>query len=249
MQGESLSGLMKPVMASTAVPDDRSAYAETDYPHRAFGWSSLRALRTGKYLYIRAPERELYNQVSDPEAAHNLAPGSKAVSDTVGAQLDDFRGKTSQSLIDLGKPDPEQLQKLQALGYVASASSGAKDSEMLTGADPKTKIQISNLLHDAMFDVEDARYEEAIPLLKKALAEQPELPVAIAPSEALLGSADAELSSVARWEARSESPAIGSVSPMAITWPDIGPDSPGAGSVSLMATTWLEARLGWLDAE
>jgi len=40
------------------------------------------ALRTGKYLYIRAPERELYSQVSDPEAAHNLAPGSKAVSDT-----------------------------------------------------------------------------------------------------------------------------------------------------------------------
>ena len=29
-----------------------------------------------------------------------------------------------------------------------------------------------------MFDVEDARYEEAIPLLKKALAEQPDLPVA-----------------------------------------------------------------------
>ena len=36
-------------------PEDRPAYAETDYPHRAFGWSALRALRTGKYLYIQAP--------------------------------------------------------------------------------------------------------------------------------------------------------------------------------------------------
>ncbi|MFY9558857.1 MAG: sulfatase-like hydrolase/transferase [Terriglobales bacterium] len=180
MQGESLSALLKPVAKGpgAATPDERSAYAETDYPHRAFGWSSLRALRTGKYLYIRAPERELYNQVADPEAAHNLAPGAKAVADTIGSQLDEFRSKTSQTLVELAKPDAEQMQKLQALGYVASASSEARDSEKLGGADPKTKIQVSNLLHDAMFDVEDGRYEEAIPLLKRALAEQPDLPVA-----------------------------------------------------------------------
>jgi arylsulfatase A-like enzyme/thioredoxin-like negative regulator of GroEL len=182
MQGESLSGLMKPAekvaAAAATAPEDRSAYAETDYPHRAFGWSSLRAIRTGKYLYIRAPERELYNQSADPEAAHNLAPSSKAVADTVGSQLDDFRAKTSQTLVDLAKPDAEQMQKLQALGYVASDSAETKDSQKLSGVDPKTKIEVSNLLHDAMFDVEDARYEEAIPLLKKALAEQPELPVA-----------------------------------------------------------------------
>ena len=184
MQGESLSPLMAPKPGTAAsgnaapTPEERPAYAETDYPHRAFGWSSLRALRTGKYLYIRAPERELYNQVADPEAAHNLAPGAKAVADTVGAQLDDFRAKTSQTLVELAKPDAEQLQKLQALGYVASDSSEARDGEKLSGADPKTKIEVSNLLHDAMFDVEDARYEEAIPLLKRALAEQPDLPVA-----------------------------------------------------------------------
>ncbi len=170
---------MKPAAkGSAAAPEDRSAYAETDYPHRAFGWSSLRAIRTGKYLYIRAPERELYNQTTDPEAAHNLAPASQPVADTVGTQLDDFRSKTSQTLVDLAKPDADQMQKLQALGYVASDSVDTKDSEKLSGADPKTKIQISNLLHDAMFEVEDARYEEAIPLLKKALAEQPELPAA-----------------------------------------------------------------------
>jgi tetratricopeptide (TPR) repeat protein len=92
--------------------------------------------------------------------------------------LDDFRAKTSQTLVDLAKPDAEQIQKLQALGYVASDSAETKDSQRLSGTDPKAKIEVSNLLHDAMFDVEDARYEEAIPLLKKALAEQPELPVA-----------------------------------------------------------------------
>ncbi|PYX90318.1 MAG: hypothetical protein DMG68_02245, partial [Acidobacteria bacterium] len=42
VQGQSLLTMIN--AASTAT-DDRPAYAETDYPHRAFGWSSLRALR------------------------------------------------------------------------------------------------------------------------------------------------------------------------------------------------------------
>ncbi len=194
MQGESLSAMMAKIMSTTAttttstkialpVADsaagpERPAYAETDYPHRAFGWSSLRALRTGKYLYIRAPERELYNQSIDPEETHNLANGSKAVADTIAAQLDAFRARTRQTLIELAKPDAEQMQKLQALGYVASDAGQSHDDEKLTGVDPKNKIEVANLLHDAMFDVEDARYQEAVPLLKRVLAEEPNMPVA-----------------------------------------------------------------------
>ncbi len=183
MQGESLSAMMMTRSASgahgaAAVEQERPAYAETDYPHRAFGWSSLRALRSGKYLYVRTPERELYNQVIDPDAAHNLAGGAKAVADTIAAQLDEFRSRTSQTLVELAKPDAEQTQKLQALGYVASDAGAAHDDDKLTGVDPKAKIEISNLLHDAMFDVEDARYQEAVPLLKRVLAEEPNMPVA-----------------------------------------------------------------------
>lgn len=177
IQGESLSALLK-TPAAREGDTERPAYAETDYPHRAFGWSSLRAMRTGKYLYIRAPEAELYDQNTDPAAAHNLAAESRAVAGTLSAQLADFRAKTAQTIVELAKPNAEQMQKLQALGYVASDSPDTKDSDKLTGTDPKQKIEISNLLHDAMFDVEDGRYEEAIPLLKKALAGQPDLPVA-----------------------------------------------------------------------
>jgi arylsulfatase A-like enzyme/Tfp pilus assembly protein PilF len=168
----------QPRSVSHDITADRPAYAETDYPHRAFGWSSLRALRTGKYLYIQAPDRELYNQTTDPAAAHNLAPHATAVADTLGSQLQDFRRKTAQTLVELAKPDPEQLQKVQALGYVTSDTSSESDNKKLTGVDPKSKIEVSNLLHDAMFDVEDARYQEAIPLLEQVLAQAPEMPVA-----------------------------------------------------------------------
>jgi arylsulfatase A-like enzyme/thioredoxin-like negative regulator of GroEL len=182
MQGQSLLPLLQPASsrasALAASAQDRPAYAETDYPHRAFGWSSLRALRTGKYLYVQAPQRELYDQAADPAETHNLAADTRAVADTVSAQLDEFRQKTSQSLVALAKPDAEQMRKLQALGYVASASAASSDDKQAGGADPKSKIEVSNLLHDAMFDVEDARYQEAVPLLEKVLIEQPEMPVA-----------------------------------------------------------------------
>ena len=175
VQGESLLKFVGP--ASAQPPADRPAYAETDYPHRAFNWSSLRALRTGKYLYIASPVPELYNQDSDPAEVHNLASDSKAVAQTLGSQLDDYRDKTGQTLLELAKPDPEQMKKLQSLGYVASMENKITKSEV-GGIDPKSKIEVSNLLHDAMFAVEDARYTEAIPKLEQVLKDQPGMAIA-----------------------------------------------------------------------
>src|SRR5260370_19363622 len=74
---------------------ERPVYSETNYAHRAFGWSELRSWRTGKYLYVQAPKRELYDQSSDPDSIKNLAPAAKAVADTLESQLADFQQKTS----------------------------------------------------------------------------------------------------------------------------------------------------------
>ena len=127
---------------------------------------------------VQAPERELYDQVTDPAETRNLAAGAKAVADTLGFKLDEFRQRTSQTLVELAKPDPEQARKLQALGYVASDAAAAHNNQLGGGVDPKGKVGVSNLLHDAMFDVEDARYQEAVPLLERVLKEQPDMPVA-----------------------------------------------------------------------
>src|SRR6202022_370137 len=133
MQGQSLLEFLKAApdksanrSAAGSSPPDRPSYAETDYPHRAFGWSALRALRTGKYLYIQAPERELYNQSTDPEETHNLASNAQAVTDTLAAQLADFRGKTSRTTVDLAKPDPEQMKNHTSRAYGGSDVSRAE---------------------------------------------------------------------------------------------------------------------------
>jgi tetratricopeptide (TPR) repeat protein len=164
---------------SPEASPDRPAYAESDYPHRTFGWSSLRALRTGKYLFIEAPHKELYDQSADPKAEHNLSPTSVAVTSTLASQLDAFRQKTGTAKeAPKVSADPDLQEKLNALGYVASDSSasaalGIKD----TGADPKDKVEVVNLLHRAEMFKEDMHFAEAVPLLEQVIALEPNLPI------------------------------------------------------------------------
>ena len=185
MQGTSLLGLMKPTSSgdanaakSDAGAQDRPEYAETDYPYRAFGWSSLRAWRAGKYLYIDAPQRELYDQAQDPEAAHNLAKSAPSVSDTMAAQLDDLRRKTGRAGQTEVAITPRQAEQLQALGYVSSGSSKPESEEKQRGPDPKDKVQIANSLHRGLLEAEEGNYREAIPLFEQILKADPKVALA-----------------------------------------------------------------------
>jgi choline-sulfatase len=192
VQGESLLGMLKPATlrpaaagaatATSKAPEttpDRPAYAESDYPHRTFGWSSLRALRTGKYLFIEAPHKELYDQSADPKAEHNLSTTSVAVTNTLASQLDAFRQRTGTAKeAPKVSADPDLQERLNALGYVASdgsasAALGIKD----TGADPKDKVEVVNLLHRAEMFKEDMHFAEAVPLLERVIALEPNLPI------------------------------------------------------------------------
>ena len=178
VQGESL---LPEITAGAAQKfPDQAAFAESDYPRKAFGWSSLRAWRTGKYLLVEAPRKELYDQSVDPGAKHDLATTDRAVADTLTSQIDAFREKTSSAQAAAKGPvDPEAQQKLAALGYVASDNDIKVDKGLTdTHADPKDKVEIVNLLHDAILDVEETRYQEAIPLLQNVLAKEPGIPVA-----------------------------------------------------------------------
>jgi tetratricopeptide (TPR) repeat protein len=192
MQGESLlpmigsaakppvgSASPKPSPVAASVARDRQIYSESDYPHRTFGWSSLRSLRTGKYLFIEAPTKELYDQGTDPKSEHNLAPNSVAVADTLNSQLDAFRQKTTTSK-EAPKvvADPGLQERLNALGYVAGDStSSAMPGIKETGADPKNKVEVVNLLHRAEMLKEDMYFAEAVPLLEQVIALEPALPI------------------------------------------------------------------------
>jgi arylsulfatase A-like enzyme/cytochrome c-type biogenesis protein CcmH/NrfG len=54
----------------------RELYAESYAPLLDFGWSPLRAMRSGRNKYIAAPKPELYDITDDPSESRNLAAAS-----------------------------------------------------------------------------------------------------------------------------------------------------------------------------
>jgi arylsulfatase A-like enzyme/Tfp pilus assembly protein PilF len=150
-------------------------YAETDYPRRAFGWSSLAALRSDRFLYVKAPQRELYNLERDPKALTNLASGSPAVADTLSAQIEALRAQTQSAGAGVQPVgiSPEQAQQLAALGYVGGATE--RSSKSGEAVDPKSKVAVANLLHQAILEVEEGRFVQAQPLLESVIQEDPQI--------------------------------------------------------------------------
>jgi len=178
MQAHSLFPLVE---AAPPAPDekekvpDRAIYSESSYAHRIFGASELRSWRAGKYLYVQAPKRELYDSSLDPEAVKNLAASAKAVADTLDTQLSDFKRKTSSARTENAKLDPAQAEKLRALGYMASASSTAK-SGAKAAIDPKDKADAANRYHRALAKMEEGDYDQAIADLRDLVTREPDTP-------------------------------------------------------------------------
>jgi choline-sulfatase len=176
MEGQTLAPLVRPAAAA----EDRPAYAETFYPRQAFGWAPLVAWRADRFLYVRAPARELYDQTADPGATHNLAPARARVADGMDAEVADFirsRGsKGSDATGGSGRPriDPAVAERLAALGYVG----GSGGAPVATGVDPKDRINIANALHEAVVMVEEGAFARAVPLLEQVTASEPGIPIA-----------------------------------------------------------------------
>jgi len=179
VQGVSLM----PLVEHGHADEERPAYAETDYPHRAYGWSPLRSLRTGKYVFVDAPRKELYDQTADAGEIHDLASKASAVTTTLNSELEKFRRGTSGTQPATSRQlDPQQAQQLRALGYVSSSDSPSASSEV-GGIDPKDKIEVANLMTDAIFANDEGQYRQAISLLEKVIA----LDATLSPAYAQLG--------------------------------------------------------------
>jgi choline-sulfatase len=171
IQGESLLRILAPDAA------DRPVYSETDYPEQGFGWSAISSLREGKYLFVQAPRRELYDVSVDPLAAHNIAEKQKTVADTLAARLAEIQKRYSSTTGPMNQTanmTPNQtaaLAALATLGYVAHNAKGGNVTA--TVADPKDKIVVANQLQDATLLVDTDRPTQAIPLLEKVVASDP----------------------------------------------------------------------------
>jgi arylsulfatase A-like enzyme/Tfp pilus assembly protein PilF len=173
MQGRSLLRLI-----GQKAPQERPVYSETDYPRRAFGWSSLATWRSGKYLYVRAPRPELYDIAADPDARNNLAGSDASLAGRFAGDVDNFRKRTSGTAAEQqDRPvDPKITEKLTSLGYVAGSS--RTSAAAASGIDPKDKVDVANQMQAAMNALENERHDQVIPILEKVISTDPQIFIA-----------------------------------------------------------------------
>jgi arylsulfatase A-like enzyme/tetratricopeptide (TPR) repeat protein len=116
----------------------RPALLENPAIHRQFGWAELAGLRADGWKWIAAPTPELYDLTADPAETRNLARAEPLRAASLGERLARMRSGAAVPGGARGL-SPEQEERLAALGYL---SSGASDSDLSSGPDPKSVASV-----------------------------------------------------------------------------------------------------------
>jgi arylsulfatase A-like enzyme/Flp pilus assembly protein TadD len=170
VQGTSLMPLAR------GEPLDLLAFSETWYPRYHYGWSELSAVKDGRYKFIAAPRRELYDTESDPGETTDLSASNPRMADALERGLQDLVARTSAAATPQ-KPravEPEVEERLRALGYVATSVTRAAMIEK-PRSDPKDVIGLYNLLKLAASDSVLGKFDDGIAKVRKVLAADPQV--------------------------------------------------------------------------
>jgi len=165
-QARSLVPLLEGRSAGPSPP----AYSETLLPKFYMNWAPLRSFRDSRYKLIDAPRPELYDLANDPGETTNLYAERRSTAEALREGL--VRLAASGNAMSVQTLDREAMEKLAALGYIGA---GAELREGGSGslADPKDFIALFDRLRQANSAVRDRRFDEAIPILKAVLADDP----------------------------------------------------------------------------
>jgi arylsulfatase A-like enzyme/Flp pilus assembly protein TadD len=152
------------------------AMAESWYPRFHYGWSELVAVQDGRYKLIRAPRRELFDLRADPGERNDLAQADPARADALARALEEMSARLGTSTAPAAPAalDADTAERLQALGYIGGGVS-ARHLEDRPRGDPKDKIGLYNLLKEASTAAAAGQTDQAIGLVRRALAEDAEI--------------------------------------------------------------------------
>ncbi len=147
------------------------AYLETQQPWITYGWAPLQGVSHGQWKFIQAPVPELYDLADDPGELNNLFDAAHPKAQQMIAELDALtvnepRYSASSSM------DPEQIAKLQSLGYVGSG--GSRDGDFSKAPDPKSMLAQRDLLLRAEMRLRADRFDLAREIFGQVLAEDPD---------------------------------------------------------------------------
>ena len=124
-----------------AAPD---IYAENLYVRRRFGWSEMRAIRSGAFKLIDKTNPELYDLRRDPGETHDLSARLPAVTARLTKQLQSWHTRLDAEGTGDSSSGPrvsDDIRTLASLGYVAVAATSRSSA-----SDPRDHVQLFNWL-------------------------------------------------------------------------------------------------------
>ena len=172
LQGQNLLPLMKTKEAG----EDRTLYAETFLPRLHFNWSELRGVETENYHFIDAPKPELYDLTKDPGETRNLFADKKAVAEVMRARLAKLIQLYSAGpeLAEKTGLDPALMERLKSLGYAGFSGGGTPTITDRALPDPKDRIQVYELISDAIAESQHGDYVDSTEKFNQALKSDPD---------------------------------------------------------------------------
>ncbi len=172
MQG---SGLLSLMIGKTTTSVTGATYCETYYPGE-FGWSVLRALRSGRFKYIDAPKPELYDLTGDPQENHNLYQTKRPIALELKLQFESLVARvTPKEPSRRATASPADVELLASLGYVGTSNPASGESPAQPLPDPKDELSTFKVLFSATEMASKGNCDRAIPLLTRLTQEQPAL--------------------------------------------------------------------------
>jgi choline-sulfatase len=168
LRGRSLRPLIEGTGATTR---DAGFYAEAFYGRYHFGWSELYSLTDARYRFIKAPRPELYDLQNDRAETRNLAADRPQIVTAARTELD--RLLSGAKVEAPGQVSKEDLERLQALGYVGTQASVPLDSPAESLPDPKDKAPALEKFRQAISLSASRSYDQSITLLREVLADSP----------------------------------------------------------------------------
>jgi arylsulfatase A-like enzyme/Tfp pilus assembly protein PilF len=157
-----------------AATERPSAYIEAMDANLTRNWAPLTGLISGRYKLIDLPIPELYDLSSDPGEGTNLFARNPERARTLEALRRDLVAQLAARGTGAERPtlNTDARQRLQALGYVASAA--VQGTRVYTDADdPKRLIGVSNDLNRAVGAFKSGRRDEAMAEVRAIMRDHP----------------------------------------------------------------------------
>lgn len=165
-----------PLLAGRSGGDVPAGYFEAISASINRRWAPLYGLRDAGLKYIDLPLPELYDLARDPGEARNLAASRPEDLERLRARLTSLRSRDRG--VKPVKETSETLERLRALGYVASATASAPKERYTEDDDPKRLIDLDARTSHMLTLYREGRIDEAIAVGKEVIARRPDMDLA-----------------------------------------------------------------------